>query len=79
MTAGDAYMKMVWEKSGSELCHNCDRPIFYDNASGYWIHVGFEEIDGQNGLYCDPGMWDGSVPKVYAKPSQRWAAWGTGR
>jgi len=50
------------------LCAYCLRPIEYDLASGFWIHKGYRKVDGMNGLFCSPGMWDETEEKKYAKP-----------
>jgi hypothetical protein len=78
VSAGDDYIRRVWEKDGSNLCFNCERPIIYDRDSGYWLHADFGKVDGQNGLFCSPIMWDDEASRIYAKPARRWAAWGAG-
>jgi hypothetical protein len=75
---GEEFIQREWDRHGSQVCDICGRRIIYDVDSGYWIHAEFGKVDGVNGLFCFPGMWDGSMPKRYAKPAQRWAAWGTG-
>lgn len=48
------------------LCKWCLRPIEYDVNSGFWIHKGYEKIDGVNGLYCSPEMWNNKSIRKYA-------------
>lgn len=51
-------------------CFNCGKEILYDISSGYWIHAGFEKVDGRNGLYCSPEMWDNPETRVYTRPKK---------
>lgn len=68
------YMHSVWVRGGKRRCVHCSRPVYEDNGnggSGFWIHAGHGDVDGMNGLYCSPGMWDGSEDKLYSGPVER--------
>ena len=57
-----------WER-GRARCIHCGLPILYDLDSGYWIHAGFGQVDGRNGLYCSPEMWDDPSIRKHAVPA----------
>lgn len=69
LDTGDAYIRQLWYRGGFLRCHNCAHPIIYDRDSGYYIHAEFGEVDGHNGLYCSPEMWEKPETRVYAKPT----------